>query len=404
VLFAFLLPLPARAANAEASQQFENGKQAFAAQDYAAALDAFEAAAAAGMTGPVVHFNIGVCAYRVGEWSRAAAAFRDTAQTPSMAALAHYNLGLVALAESKQDEATRWFMLAQREGGDERLRSLATEQLARLPQPVERNWLVYGAFGGGYDDNVALVAGGDVLGVSDTADTFAEAQLAFSAPLTGPWRLDAGLVWLDYQDLDSFDQMTVSAGGRYRVPLGDWRAEAGLQLEYSTLDSEGFENKQMLILQGTRPLSEEWQLRLRYRFSNVDGLDGFGGLDGTRHDLRIRGTWQRGSWEIAVGYRFDSTDYQEDSLSYDRQQATADATYDLAANWTFTAGLSVDRTSYDATENGSEDRTEIVVAASRAFGTQWRAVVRYAYANNEADLPEFDYGRNRISAGVEATW
>src|SRR6185295_18239021 len=52
VLFAFLLPLSVHAASAEASPQFEAGKQAFAAQDYAAALDDFEAAAAAGMSGP----------------------------------------------------------------------------------------------------------------------------------------------------------------------------------------------------------------------------------------------------------------------------------------------------------------------------------------------------------------
>jgi len=404
VFFAFLVPLAVRAASAEATQHFATGKQAFAAQNYAAALDAFEAAAAAGMTGPVVHFNIGVCAYRVGQWSRAAAAFREAAQAPAMAGLAHYNLGLVALAESNPQEATRWFTLAQRETGDERLRSLATEQLARLPQPAERNWFAYGSFGAGYDDNVALVSGGDVLGVSDTDDAFAELQLAFTAPLTGPWRFDAGLVWLDYQDLDSFDQMTLSAAGRYRVPLAGWRGEAGVQLEYSTLGSDGFENKQVLILQATRPLTDEWRLRVRYRFSNIDGLDGFGGLDGTRHDLGVRGSWHRGSWDVAVGYRFDHTDYQDESLSYARHQVTTDATYELDANWTFTAGLSLDRTSYDVTENGTESRSEIVLAASRAFGTQWRAVVRYAYADNEADQPEFDYGRNRISAGVEATW
>ena len=101
LLIGFLLPVPAGAHSPEASQQFETGKQAFAAQDYATALNAFEGATAAGMTGPVVHFNIGVCAYRVGQWSRAAAAFRETARTPAMAPLAHYNLGLVAIAEHK---------------------------------------------------------------------------------------------------------------------------------------------------------------------------------------------------------------------------------------------------------------------------------------------------------------
>ena len=171
LLLGFLLPATAGAYSPAASQQFETGKQAFAAQDYATALDAFEGAAAAGMTGPVVHFNIGVCAYRVGQWSRAAAAFRETSRTPAMAPLAHYNLGLVAIAEHKEDQAAKWFALAQREATDDSLRSLATDQLARLPAPTERNWLAYSSFAIGYDDNVALVSGGDVLGVSDTEDT-----------------------------------------------------------------------------------------------------------------------------------------------------------------------------------------------------------------------------------------
>jgi hypothetical protein len=70
VLFALLAPAIASAHTAEALQQFEAGKQAVAAQDFVAALDAFEAAAAAGMSGPAVQFNIGVCAYRLGRWSR----------------------------------------------------------------------------------------------------------------------------------------------------------------------------------------------------------------------------------------------------------------------------------------------------------------------------------------------
>ncbi|MGH8235969.1 MAG: tetratricopeptide repeat protein, partial [Steroidobacteraceae bacterium] len=270
MLFAFLIPIAARAQSAQATHQFEIGKQAVAAQDFAAALDAFEAAAAGGLSGPAVHFNIGVCAYRLGRWSRATAAFREVARTPQMSALAHYNLGLVALGDGNRDEAARWFALAEREATDERLRSLATTQLAQLPPPPERNWVAYGSLAAGYDDNVALVSGGDVLGVSGTDDTFAELQLAAAGPLVGPWRFDGSVVLLDYQDLNSFDQLYANAGARYRLPLGDWTGDAALQLSYATLDSEGFENRRMLLLQATRTLTEEWRVRARYRFSDID--------------------------------------------------------------------------------------------------------------------------------------
>jgi tetratricopeptide (TPR) repeat protein len=404
VLIAFLAPLLAHAHTAESLQQFEIGKQAVAAKDFATALDAFEAAAAAGMTGPAVQFNIGVCAYRLGRWSRAASAFREVARTREMAPLAHYNLGLVALGDGKRDEAARWFAQAERETTDEGLRSLATRQLAQLPPPPERNWVAFGSFAAGYDDNVALVSGGDVLGVSGTDDAFGELQIAAAGPLVGPWRFDGSVVLLDYQDLDAFDQLTANGGARYRLPLGDWTGEAGLQLSYSTLDNEGFESKRMLLLQASRALSEEWRLRARYRYSDIDGLDGFQGLDGSRHELGIRGIWHRDTWDVSLEYKYDTSDYEDESLSFSRHQLSADVQRDLAEYWTVQAGVSFDSSSYDVAANGSEERFELTLATSRSINDTWRVVVRYAYADNSADQPEFNYQRNLFSAGVEAAW
>jgi len=356
------------------------------------------------MSGPAVHFNIGVCAYRLGRWSRAKSAFREVARTPQMAALAHYNLGLVALGDGQRDEAARWFAQAEREAADEALRSLATRQLAQLPRPPVRNWVAFGSLTAGYDDNVALVSGGDVLGVSGTDDSFGELQMAATGPLVGPWRFDGGIVLLDYQDLDSFDQLTVNGGARYRMPLGDWTGEAGLQLSYATLDSEGFQSKRMLLLQATRALTEEWRLRARYRFSHIDGLDDFQGLDGHRQELGIRGAWHRDSWDISLDYRFDTTDYEDAALSFDRHQIAVDVQRGLDENWTVQAGLSFDHSSYDVATNGSEERFELTLGASRNLNDTWRVALRYAYADNQADLPEFKYQRNLVSAGVEAAW
>jgi tetratricopeptide (TPR) repeat protein len=367
-------------------------------------LNAFEGAVAAGMTGPAVHFNIGVCAFKLGRWERADAAFREAARTPEMAQLAHYNLGLVALGAGESDEAARWFAQVERGASDERLKSLAAAQMAQLPSPPERNWLAFGSLAAGYDDNVALVSGSDVLGVSGTDDTFSELQLFGAAPLAGNWRFDGGVVLLDYLDLDNFDQLSLNAGGRYRMSLREWTGEAGLQVTYGTLDGDGFESKRMLLLQATRPLPDDWRLRVRYRFSDIDGLDGFSGLDGTRHEFGLRGLWRRGSWDVTLTYRFDKTDYADEALSFDRHQLSVDTEYELDANWTVQAGLAHDRSKYTETANGSEERTEISFAVNREFGSQWRAFVRYAFADNQADRPEFDYQRNRFTAGVEATW
>ena len=177
-----------------------------------------------------------------------------------------------------------------------------------------------------------------------------------------------------------------------------------MQLVYSTLDREGFQNKAMLIMQATRLLTEQWRLRVRYRFSDINGLDGFEGLDGTRHELGVRGTWQRGRWDVNVQYRYDTTDYQEERLSFDRHQLLVDAQRDLGENWSVEAIVAFDRSSYYTADNSAEDRAEVELAVSRSFGRRWRAVMRYAYADNRAELPEFDYQRSRVSAGVEVNW
>ena len=108
-------------------------------------------------------------------------------------------------------------------------------------------------------------------------------------------------------------------------------------------------------------------------------------------------------WDFGAEYQFDIGDYDDSTLSFDRHRVAVDVQRELNADWTVQAGLEHDRSSYDSS-TGSEERTELIVAVSRDLGKSWRAVVRYAYADNQADLPEFDYRRTRVSAGVEASW
>jgi hypothetical protein len=42
------------------------------------------------------------------------------------------------------------------------------------------------------------------------------------------------------------------------------------------------------------------------------------------------------------------------------------------------------------------------VSISKAIGDRWRIVVRHAYTDNSADVAQFDYRGNRISASFEA--
>ena len=225
---------------------------------------------------------------------------------------------------------------------------------------------------------------------------FAELQLAAAGPLVGPWRFDGSVVLLDYQDLDSFDQLNANAGARYRLPLGDWTGEAALQLSYSTLDSEGFENRRMLLLQATRTLTEEWRAARplplqRHRRARRLRRPGWHAATSSASAACGTGTAGMSDWNIDS----TATTTPRRALSFDRHQLGVDVQRDLDENWTVQAGLSFDRSRYDVATNGSEERAELRLAVSRNLNDTWRAVVRYAYADNQADLPEFDYRRNR---------
>jgi Flp pilus assembly protein TadD len=400
---ALLCHVPAFAQTDAATRHFKSGGSAFAEQNYDAALTAFEAALAEGMSGPAIHFNIGVAAFRLGRYSRARAAFEQVARTPAMAALAHYNLGLVSLREGDSDEAVRWFSAAERESSDERLRELAAARLTELlPQAANRDWIGYAAFGAGYDDNVALVADADVLGFSGKEDSFAELQLALSAPLGRPWRLDAGLALVDYHELDSFDQLSVHGGGYYRLAAGDWMNQAGLQLAYTTLDGEGFENRRTLALQTSSEVRPDWLLRARYRFNDIEGLNEFGGLSGYRHEASARLAWNQEPWRLGIEYQFDASDYDDGVLSATRHQLGVDLQRTLYDGWAVLLEATRRHSRYDE-GTGAEDRTQLALAMSKTLTAQWRLVIRYDHTDNDSDLAEFNYAGNRISAGVEAT-
>lgn len=404
--FALLLAniSPAHAYSDQAAKQFRSGTTAFQAGDYAKALEEFEKALASGMQGPAIHFNIGVAAYRVGNYTRATIAFNEAAHTPAMAGLAYYNLGLVELARNDSDAAASWFSRAEQSTNDVNLGELASSRLASLrPAPRATPWVGYATFGLGYDDNVALVSNSEVLGISDSKDAFAEAQLTLGTPFADAWRIDGGLMLVDYQDLNSFDQLGANAGARYRWSLGDWTNDVGGRLSYSAIDGAGLENRRALSLQTRRDLHSELRVRGRYTFNHLDGLNDYKGLSGIRQDLSARVDWAPDDWDVGAEYRYEIADYDDETLSATRHQLRIDVERALTADW-FVLFEAIRRHSdYDSEFNGSEDRTELALTVTRTLTSRWRLVVRHTYTDNKAALREFDYRGNRISAGVEAT-
>jgi hypothetical protein len=397
----------------DARAQFARGVTAASEGDHAAALAAFLAARDAGLAGPAVHYNIGVSAWALGDLELAASAFLETARHAAMAPLAHYNLGLVSRRRGDLDAARDWFTMAlQGASGDLALQQLATDALAALPAPAPASATItvpaaafFLSAGAGYDDNVALLADGDLLGVSELESPYAELQAAVAAPLPAALSLQAGVFLVDYSDLSELDQRGAQVELVYGPRIGAWRLELGAGYSLNQIDGERFEDQRSLLAGATRSLGEDWGLRLRLRYADIDGSKTYAGLTGDRVDAAMRLRRNRGPDRLQAEYRFESNDRASDELSPDRHRIDLEWRRDLGRGLSTTLALGWRHSRYETVDlSWTERRTSVGVGLSGPIRGPWEWALRYDRADNSASPAEFEYDRNRFFAGVQAVF
>ena len=222
---------------ADASALFADGERAFAAGDYHEALQSFTAAREAGSAGPSIHYNIGVCQYRLRDYDAAEATFAAlAAEFPALRELAEYNRGLALRAQGNPAEARVAFERA-RGSGDDKIVALANAQLGELG-PVRTaartRWSGWFSGGLGYDDNVALVDEFVLPSAFSSSSPLAEALGLLSGDFgVVPLRLDATGYLVRYPDANEFDQSGVRIALTFdaadRVVVAGCRADTRAQ-------------------------------------------------------------------------------------------------------------------------------------------------------------------------------
>lgn len=400
-------------ADDDAQARFKAGTAAAAEGRHARALDAFRAALAAGLDGPAVHYNIGVSAWTIGDLVTAEQAFLAAAEYPAMAPLAHYNLGLVAQRRGDESAARRWFLLA-REGsaGDPTLRQLAAAALDTLgpapapPRPGPQPGLtVFLAAHAGYDDNVALVADGELVGVSELSSAYGDLQFAALAPIGHNFSVQAGAFLLDYVDLPELDQAGAQIEFWYRPRIGTWRLDLGAAFALNQLDGERFEDLRRLSAGATRRVGSDWRLRWRVDYSDITGQAPLEGLSGDRLDARfqLRRYLDQQRWQVE--YRFETNDRADPALSPDRHRIELQWRRALGSGLELEAGLGWRHGRYDTPDQSwTERRVIALLGLTGPVAGGWEWVVRFDYARNDGSIDDFDYSRNRGFAGVQASF
>jgi len=397
---------PGTAASAEDAWQL--GKQAFERANYGDALDYFESARDAGQSGPAVHYNIGVCQYKLARYRDSDATFSLIArQYPRMHGLAEYNLGLVDLKLDDAGAARLHFLSAyELSTGDETLRTLSSNMLLRTDTKVESPAYWMGSFGfrAGHDDNVELR---DDLGLPVGTTTDSPMVDAF-ASLTGPFRddshlrLDAAVYAVTYFDIHDFDQNVLSVGAVYDWTFGAWRTEAGLYAGYSTLGGDGFDKTGSGSIRFSRRLTLDSRFSIRYRYDEVGAENSFfSGIEGSRQRLDALYRWSRQRRNLSLRYIYETNDRLDPSVSPDRHDVRIDYRYDPESGLGYEVGGQLRSSEYDRLATGrNEDLFLAYVGITKNFRSNWQILSRLQYSENDSSDSQFSYERTVITLGI----
>lgn len=400
--------LLARAIPAYAEGSWQQGQQAFARADFARALGYFESAREAGQSGPAVHYNIGVCQYKLARYSDAKITFTLIArQFPRMRGLAEYNLGLVNMKLDDADAARLYFLSAyELSVDDDKLRTLSANMLLRADTKIETPAYWLGSFGfrAGFDDNVALR---DDLGLpagtsvdSPMVDTFVSLQGPFREG--GHLRLDAAFYAVTYLDIHDFDQNALSVGAVYDWTLGGWHAEAGLYAAYGTLGGDGFDQTGSGTISVSRRLTPESRISVRYRYDKVGAARSiFSGIEGSRQRLSARYRWSRQHHNMSLRYTYETNDRTDSGVSPDRHNLRFDYQYQPGAGLGYEAGGQLRNSDYSSLSPvRQEDLVLVYVGITKTMRSNWQILGQFQYSDNDASDPQFSYQRKVFTIGL----
>lgn len=393
-------------AAAQPGDAFAAGSAAFADGDYAAALRAFERARAAGADGPAVHYNIGVCQYRLGDHAAAAETFRTiAARFPGMRAVADYNLGLALTRQGRTAAARAAYARAAR-GEDDTVAGLAAAMLGRLRvDPAETRALVALVdVAAGHDDNVALVDELSVPAASLLDSAFVEALGYVDAPFGRDQRfaLEATGYWIDYRDASPYDQLAMRAAFDYRPVAGARRVTLGPYYERTKLGGAGFEARAGLEVDFATRLGERATLSLRLGLAEIDALDArYSFVEGDQQRVRARLRRPVGSGVLSATYGWERNDRAGASVSPTRNRLALDWRRRLAGRFEAELGLRFRQSDYDELAMPRIEKLgELRFDVARDLERGWQVRGGVRFADNDSTDPRYAYERRVLSVGL----
>jgi len=383
-------------AAADGSLAAEQGVTAFRAGDYQAALRSFLDALGEGLDTPDLHYNLGATYYRLQRYPEAEREFQALTPDPKWAALARYNLGLTAQRAGRPQQAMEYFEQTHRTTADPNLRALAATAFERLrgaPPSPQASAVI--SLASGYDSNATLSPDAATVGVSHQGDRFVEALAAATHLLAGStergWVAHGSLVLRKYADLHQFDVAGSRAGLSHERYWGRVQTSAGAYFDTAYIGGDRLEQGTSLDAQASSRLDAGGELRGRYQFRHVAGGGGFEYLDGRQQRLSAEAGFTLHALFASVALR-NVAGWQADARGEYRVSRYRDP--DLIDAGLPLGILEVTR---------RDRRYGFGLRADRRLSAPWHLFMDYSYYRNESNLDTYDYSRQQLMAGIEAS-
>jgi len=415
------------ALNAQAQspeELFQRGLDAVRSGQNRQALELFRQAREAGLESGALFFNLGVTHYQLQQYPQARAAFENLTGHPTLAPLAWYNLGLVALKTGDAGRALEAFTKARTEAGDPRLRALADKKIGELKgnsarQTPAKRWAGAVSLGAGRDD--ALQDPAEQV-ATEEADEFAELFALGSGVIAGApgdgWRVDLSAYGIRYQSFDDFDMSVVNGTLTRMIPVGEWRFDAGVAGEQSTLAGEGYLREGQLRLSARLPEAPGVTgYRMRYRYHAIEPLDSaFDAQEGSRHDLDLEARWAGQAVRTALRYGLEMNDREDFSsgdlfTSYSpTRHAFGLLAFTDSGSWRWSGEVEYRFSDYEGTNvladgrriDREDERLRARLGVDYRLSPTWEIGADYSRTDNDSNVEENDYDQNLVSFGVTA--
>ena len=208
------------------------------------ALKQFTLANKTGMNDPKLHYNVGVCEYKLHHYTEAKQAFTKAGNSTEFTWLANYNIGLIEKAGNNPKLAEGYFRKVYEHTSDEKLRSLAGYQLGIQvdggTEFKEKSWHVNTLASMGYDDNIVA----PTLLASSRGDSFINALVYASGLLGGTSKngINAKLSAFvtRYNKVNFYDTNLFQAGIGKTFLSGAWNNEIELDVFQATLGNSDY--------------------------------------------------------------------------------------------------------------------------------------------------------------------